>query len=75
MRDAINIKDAEVEVNGKRGKIVGFWIAANNFVYAKIKDCKGITVNHRLTDLSKSDINVIGWPVNEDDSHDHLFLN
>ena len=75
MRDAINIKDAKVEVNGKRGKIVGFWISANNAVYAKIKDYKGTTVNHKLTDLSESKINVVDWSADEDDNHAHpLFI-
>lgn len=75
MRDSINIKDAKVEVDGKRGKIVGFWISANNAVYAKIKDYKGITVNHKLTDLSESGISVVDWSADEDESHAHsLFI-
>jgi hypothetical protein len=75
MRDAINIKDAKVEVNGKRGKIVGFWLSANNAVYAKIKDYKGMTVNHKLSDLSESKIKVIDWSSDEDDGNSHpLFI-
>jgi len=67
MRDAINIKDAKVEVDGKSGKIVGFWLAANNAVYAKIKDYKGTTVNHKLSDLSESKIKVVDWTVNDNE--------
>jgi len=70
MRDAINIKDAKVEVNGKRGKITGFWITANNAVYAKIKDYKGTTVNYRIAELSE-DIKVI---TSFFDDEEHLFI-
>lgn len=75
MRDAINIKDAKVEVNGKRGKIVGFWLSANNAVYAKIRDYKGMTVNHKLSDLSESQIKIVDQPTDEDDGNGHpLFI-
>jgi len=75
MRDAINIKDAKVEVNGKRGKIVGFWLAANNAVYAKIKDYKGTTVNYKITDLTESKIRVVDWSTDEEDQSGHpLFI-
>jgi hypothetical protein len=74
MRDAINLKDAKVEVNGKRGKIVGFWLAANNAVYAKIKDYKGITVNHKLSDLTESTIKVVNWSADDDEQNHHLFI-
>jgi hypothetical protein len=52
MRDARELKNATVKVGGKTGKVVGFWVTENNVVYAKVKDYRGATTNHRLTELS-----------------------
>lgn len=70
MRDAKEIKNLSVEANGKRGKIVGFWLAENNTVYAKIKNYKGQTVNHPLTQLN-ADIKVVDFA---DDNETPLFV-
>jgi sporulation protein YlmC with PRC-barrel domain len=53
MRDADNIKDVTIEVDGKRGKIESFWILPEtNEVYVKLKHGT-VTCNYRLTQLDE----------------------
>jgi hypothetical protein len=70
MRGAKEIKNLSVEAKGSRGKIVGFWLSENNTVYAKIKNYKGQTVNHPLTELHEG-IRVIDFA---DDNETPLFI-
>jgi hypothetical protein len=70
MRDAKELKNTIVEVDGARGKITGFWLTENNVVYAKIKNYKGQTVNHPLTTLHEG-IKVVDFA---DDDETPLFI-
>jgi len=52
MRDATNIKEVTIEVEGKKGKIDSFWIMpSTNQVYVKVKH-GSVYCNYRLTKLS-----------------------
>jgi hypothetical protein len=58
MRDSRDIKSLRVETPGGRGQIVSFWLAEDKTVYAKIRNYKGQTINHRISTLS-DDINIV----------------
>lgn len=48
MRDAVDLMDMTVNIDGKAGKIAGFWITDLNVIYVKVLSKDKTYCNHPL---------------------------
>ena len=51
MRGATDIKDLKIMVDGKKGKVMSFYVTEDSQVYTKIRLSDGTNVNYRLTQI------------------------